>query len=317
LDFDDALRWQRWGRQYHQRISGTLSASYGYCFAAIAANEQLDVAGAEAHLRHAMRIALLPSGRPTYVAKLAGSLLGELLYEHGELDEAEGLLDDAYELGAEGGIVDFMLAAFGTGARLKCARGDAATAHRRIDEGLEIARKLRLPRLEARLLYESVRLAAVSAEPIDESVARRITSAGSQQLDGIGDVAAELTEDSQIRLLLIDAAPSALAEACRRARARLEHVDQSKRPRAHLQATLQFALCLRVAGNPDEAHRVLSSALGTCAALGLNRLLIDEGPQMVHLAEDTVAANERSPADVITSANIRDFVSNLPETSNV
>ncbi len=82
LDFDDALRWQRWGRQYHQRISGTLSASYGYCFAAIAANEQLDVAGAEAHLRHAMRIALLPSGRPTYVAKLAGSLLGELLYEH-------------------------------------------------------------------------------------------------------------------------------------------------------------------------------------------------------------------------------------------
>jgi serine/threonine-protein kinase PknK len=210
-----------------------------------------------------------------------------------------------------------MLAAFGTGARLKCARGDAATAHRRIDEGLEIARKLRLPRLEARLLYESVRLAAVSAEPIDESVARRITSAGSQQLDGIGDVAAELTEDSQIRLLLIDAAPSALAEACRRARARLEHVDQSKRPRAHLQATLQFALCLRVAGNPDEAHRVLSSALGTCAALGLNRLLIDEGPQMVHLAEDTVAANERSPADVITSANIRDFVSNLLETSNV
>jgi ATP/maltotriose-dependent transcriptional regulator MalT len=317
LDFDDALRWQRWGRQYHQRISGTLSVSYGYCFAAIAANEQLDVAGAEAHLRHAVRIALLPSGRPTYVAKLAGSLLGELLYEHGELDEAEGLLDDAYELGAEGGIVDFMLAAFGTGARLKCARGDAVTAHRRIDEGLEIARKLGLPRLEARLLYESVRLAAVSAEPIDESVARRITNAGSQQLDGISDVAAELTEDSQIRLLLIDAAPSALAEACLRARARLEHVDQSKRPRAHLQATLQFALCLSVAGDSDEAHRVLSSALGTCAALGLNRLLIDEGPQMIHLAMDTVAANERSPADVITSANVRDFVSNLLETSNV
>src|ERR1700758_1238093 len=53
FDFDDALRWQRWGHQYHQRISGALTVSYGYCFAAIAANEQLDVAGAEAHLRHA------------------------------------------------------------------------------------------------------------------------------------------------------------------------------------------------------------------------------------------------------------------------
>ena len=128
FDFDDALRWQRWGRQYHQRTSGALSGSYGYCFAAIAANEQLDVAGAEAHLRHAIRIALLPSGRPTYVAKLAGSLLGELLYERGQLDEAEALLDDAYELGAEGGLVEFMIAAFGIGTRLKFVRGDKAVA---------------------------------------------------------------------------------------------------------------------------------------------------------------------------------------------
>src|SRR6201993_92609 len=144
LDFDDAVRWQRWGRKCHQQISGSLSVTYGYCFSAIAANEQLDVAGAEAHLRHARRIALLPSGRPTYVAKLAGSLLGELLYEYGQLDEAEPLLDDAYELGAEGGIVDFMLAAFGAGARLKFARGDKAAADRRLTEGLEIARRLQL-----------------------------------------------------------------------------------------------------------------------------------------------------------------------------
>jgi serine/threonine-protein kinase/serine/threonine-protein kinase PknK len=317
LDFDDALRWQRWGRQYHQRISGTLSASYGYCFAAIAANEQLDVAGAEGHLRHARRIALLPSGRPTYVAKLAGSLLGELLYERGQLDEAEPLLDDVYELGAEGGIVDFMLAAFGTGARLKLARGDAAAAHRRLAEGLEIARNLQLPRLEARLLNESVRIATLTAEPLDESVARRITSAGSQQLDGIGDVAAELMEDAQIRLLLINGTPSALETACRRAGARLERADQAKRPRARLHAELQFALCLGEAGNSDYAHRVLSSALKTCAALELSQVLLDEGPRMLRLAKDAVDAKEFSSADPTTAANVRDFVSNLVEKSSV
>jgi ATP/maltotriose-dependent transcriptional regulator MalT len=312
-DFDEALRWQRWGRQYHREISGALSVSYGYCFAAIAEYEQLDVAGAEAHLRHAMRIALLPSGRPTYVAKLAGSLLGELLYEHGQLDEAEQLLDDAYELGAEGGIVDFMLAAFGTGARVKLARGDKTAADRRLTEGLAIARELRLPRLEARLLCESVRIATQSTQEIDESLAQRVMSEGAQKLDS-GDDIAELREDSQIRLLLSDGRPPALGEACRRGRVRLDHVDLRKRPRAHLHATIQLALCLAVAGKADEAQRVLAPALRTCAALGLSRLLIDEGPQMLRLAADTVDADEFSSAD---TTNVREFVLSLAHTSTV
>jgi ATP/maltotriose-dependent transcriptional regulator MalT len=313
FDFDGALRWQKWGRQYHQRFSGALSVGYGYCFAAIAANAQLDVAGAEAHLRHAIRIALLPSGRPTYVAKLAGSMLGELLYERGQLDEAETLLDDAYELGAEGGLVDFMLATFGTGARLKFTRGDTASAHRRLAEGLDIARTLQLPRLEARLLHETVRLAAMSAEPIDESVVRRITSTGPQPLDGIGYVTAELTEDSQIRLLLIDGTPSGLAMACQRARARLQHVDRGKRPRAHLHATVQLALCLAAAGDTDEAQQVLAPALRTCAALGLRQLLIDEGPQMLRLAKECVTQADGSLADDALVATVRDFALNLGE----
>ena len=309
-DFDEALRWQKWAGPFHQRTSGALSVTYGHCLAAIAANEQLDVAGTEAHLRHGIRIGLLPSGRPTYVAKLAGSLLGQLLYERGQLDEAEALLDDAYELGAEGGLVDIMFATFGTGARLKFARGDKTAADRRIAEGLEIATAAQLPRLEARLMYEQVRLAAMSTEEIDEGLAQRVLGQGAQALDGIGDDTAELREDSRIRLLLNDGSPSALSAACERARAQLGHVDQDKRPRAHLGATLQLALCLAAAGDTDEAQRVLAPALKTCAALGFSRLLIDEGPQMLRLAQDTAAALEFSSADP-TSKSVQDFVSKI------
>lgn len=303
FDFDEALRWQRWARPYHRRTSGPLSATYGYFLAALAANEQLDVAGAEAHLRRAIRIATLPSGRPAYIAKLPAALLGELRYERGQLDEAEVLLDDAYEL--EGGLVDFMLATFGTGARVKLARGDLATAQRRLGEGLEIARKLQLSRLEARLLYEGVRLAALSAKPIDASLAQRITGKGPQQLDGSGEVTAELTEDAQIRLLLIDGTPAALAAACQRARARLDLVDQHQRPRAHLHATIQLARCL-AAADSDDAQHVLGPALRTCAALGLSRQLIDEGPQIIDLVQQCTT-------DTATPANVRDFAASLAE----
>lgn len=315
FDFDDALRWQRWGHQYHQRISGALTVSYGYCFAAIAANEQLDLAGAEAHLRHAIRIALLPSGRPTYVAKLAGSLLGALLYERDRLDEAETLLDDAYELGAEGGLVEFMLAAFGTGARLKIARGDKTAAENRLAEGLSIARELHLPRLESGLVYEQVRLGAMAGQEISPSLAQRVISPGEQALDGTGDITAEFREDSQIRLLLADEKASAVTAACHRARARRDHVDQRKRPRAHLWASLQLASCLATAGKSDAAEQVLAPALRSCAALRLSRMLIDEGQLLLGLAKDTMEAREFSSDDPGMSDSVREFVLSLTDPS--
>jgi hypothetical protein len=76
-------------------------------------------------------------------------------------------------------------------------------------------------------------------------------------------------------------------------------------------------LCLAVAGNTDEGQRVLAPALRTCATLGLRRLLIDEGPQMLRLAKDTVVADELTSADPKTSESVRDFVLGLGETSTI
>jgi hypothetical protein len=118
-------------------------------------------------------------------------------------------------------------------------------------------------------------------------------------------------------LLLVDGESSALAEACSRARVRLDHIDQRKRPSAYLRASLQFAHCLAVAGKSAEATRVLAPALTTCAALGLSRLLLDEGPMMVRLAIETAAEREFSSSDPAMADNVRDFVLGLAEISAV
>ena len=61
----------------------------------------------------------------------------------------------------------------------------------------------------------------------------------------------------------------------------------------------------------------MAPALRTCAALGLSRLLLDEGPTMVRLAKETVAADEFSSTDPAMAQNVRDFVLVLAETPTV
>lgn len=98
---------------------------------------------------------------------------------------------------------------------------------------------------------------------------------------------------------------------------RRDHLDQRRRPRAYVQATLQYALCLAIAGDSDEARRVLAPALRTVAALGLSRLLLDEGLQLLRLAAVTVVADEFTAADPTTAANVREFMLSLAATPAV
>ncbi|MDT2009818.1 hypothetical protein FXW78_49875 [Rhodococcus opacus] len=150
FDFDAARRMQDWAATFHLRMRGQFPLVYGHCFAGIAANEQLDVAAAEDHFRTALRVAKKSLGSRSYAARLAGALLGDLLYERGLITEAELLLDESYELGSEGGTVDFLLATYGIGSRIKALRGDRGAAAQRLDEGARIAQAMLLPRLRAR-----------------------------------------------------------------------------------------------------------------------------------------------------------------------
>ena len=128
FDFDAVRRWQDWAYPYQQRSSGPFSLIYGHCFAGIAANEELDVAEAERRFREALRMARRSGDTHSHAARVAGALLGELLYERGEVDEADRLLDESYQLGSQGGVVEFIIARYVIGARIKALRGDRDAA---------------------------------------------------------------------------------------------------------------------------------------------------------------------------------------------
>jgi ATP/maltotriose-dependent transcriptional regulator MalT len=290
FDFPAARRWIEWATPYHERTKGPFSVMYGYCFAGIAAHEQLDVAAAETLFRTAEDQARRSGGSRSYAVRLAGVVRAELLYERGRTEQAEQVLDDSRQLGSEGGVVDFMLITYGTGARIKTARGDIDVAAQLLDEGARIAASLSLPRLAARIENERVRCGLAQALSMSTAPPH---SAG--RVDGIATITRELREDSEIRVLLRGSTDDVLS-ACAKAQVHLDGIDADTRPRAHLQAQLLFGASLHLSGRTSAAKDLVAPSAARCAHLGLPRVLLDGGPQMASLIESFVDDKSRDPA---------------------
>ena len=273
FDFDSAVRWQEWAEPYHKQTRGPFASIYGQCLCGIAVNEKLDVAAAEKHFRTALRRARRNGGIHTHGGRLAAAMLGELLYEQGRIDEAEALLDESNLLGIEGGATDFMIARFGTAARLKMLQGNREAAVSLLAEGLRVAALHDLPRLRARIENERVRLGISSP-----AVPARTSPTGPHP-NGIVEITLQIEDSTALRLLADSGDPGAAERAVEWARMWVDRT--ATRPRANLQATRLLASCLHAAGRQEEAEEVLARVVEVCAARGMVRYVVDGGPHVV------------------------------------
>ena len=272
FEFEAAHGLLEWAAPY-QEMLGPFASVYARCFGGIAARYQLDIPAALKNFREAYEIGA-GVGPHSHAARLAGALLGELLYETGELAEATRLLDESYQLGSEGGGVDYLAARYVVGARIKAAHGDHSSAVERLADGAKAAEKLRLPRLAAAINNERIRL-GIEIEP---RVAARLRATRTiPHDDGIAMITAELDENSGIRLLAASDSANDREQACRRAADLLAGIDDERRPLAALTAQLLLVETLMATGRTDDANVVLPGVAARCAELGLSRLLLDAG----------------------------------------
>ncbi|ORA34471.1 serine/threonine-protein kinase [Mycobacterium aquaticum] len=271
FDYAAARRHSAFAARYHD-LMGAFAPVYRLCFDAIAAKHQLDISGAMDALRqaHGMGAELGPH---SHAVRVAGALLGELLYDTGELAEASRIIEESYVLGSEGGAVDYMIALYGTAARLKAADGDLDAAATRLSDGMRAAERLDLPRLAAVMTNLRIRLGL----PVTPDVASRLhaSSAVIAGVDGIATITAEFEEDCAVRLLAASDSADDRAEALRRAEQLDAGIDGAQRPWAALQAGLLVAETLVAAGR--QADGLGHPAVARCAELGLTRILEDAG----------------------------------------
>ena len=148
---------------------GPFASVYAHCFGGIAAKYKLDIPTARREFREAFEIGCKVGSR-SHAARLAGALLGELLYEAGDLDEAARLLEMSYGLGPEGGGVDYIAARYVGSAKVKAAQGDLSAAAERLEAGMNTAEHLQLPRLAAAINNERIRL-GIGVAPVGGSAA--------------------------------------------------------------------------------------------------------------------------------------------------
>jgi serine/threonine-protein kinase PknK len=279
-DLAEVNRLQAWAAPHFERSRDTHNLVHGLCFTGIAHRLLLDMPTAETCYRKALKIAKRAGGSHSYLARLASSLLGDLLYEQGDLAEAERLLDEGYKLGPEGGAVDFKIARYVIGARIKAVRGDRHAASQRLNEAARIARALSLGRLGALAENERIRL---GLPPHPEFGVLPVTSyeARRQPVDAIDEITVQHEEASAIRMLYIEDDPASRELACRWAQEWVDRLAAQNRPRALLQARRLLVACLAAAGRVDEAKSTLATVAAPCAELGMVQYLIDGGPWVI------------------------------------
>ncbi|MGW4371682.1 protein kinase domain-containing protein [Nocardia takedensis] len=273
FDFDGARRIQEWALDYHARSKDPLGAVFGLCGQGAAAYEQLDTDTAADCFELAWETAHTRSGPRSHAVRVASALLGELSYRRGDLEAADRLLDESHQLVARIGPVDFLIATFVIGARVKAVRGDLYTAAARLDEGAHIAADHGLDRLGAHIRAEQLRLGLHSDGTDTPDPGHH-----SHRLRGAPALTAEAREIAAVRTALSRPLPGSDDKAVRRARALHVRTLEQGRPRAELDTALLLAECLAASGWVGEATGLLLPAAARCAELGWTRPLLDAGP---------------------------------------
>jgi LuxR family maltose regulon positive regulatory protein len=261
---------------------------YRHCLNGLAEERQIRLAAADGHYREGLRIAEQDVGPDSIAAALPASLIARIKYEQGQLDEAEAwVIDRASRINA-GTMLDCVWSAYFVTARAAALRMNFERARTILEraENQGVARDW--GRLSAGAIAEQARLylnhgrldeAAACVDRL-ERLARKYPAPRPCAWSEIGWYHRLASADLLRQQARPDEAISILQQLQREAEAM-----------QHRQFVISFAIRLSAvqlgAGKVAEAVSRFHRVLVACAAAGLYRTVLDEGPVICRLLQET------------------------------
>ena len=283
---------------------------YRRCLQGMAEIQQLHLSTAEGHFLDALALAELHVGPDSAAAALPLSLLAQIRYEQGRIDEAEGMLFDRLPILSAAAMLDCVLSAYFVLVRLAGLRMNFSRAYALLEQAEDLGLTRHWGRLVAAALLERVRLSCLQGN-LSESAA---------YLERLDRVAADHPAPKSCawsdihRYGALARAQVALSQDRSQSAISILRKLQHETDDAHnyyfsLRVGIHLATaCLR-AGDRADALAAFRKLLKVGLQAGLYQTILDQGPEI----GDLLSGVREEPARAADSADFVSYVDRLVE----
>ncbi len=258
-----------------------LADVYRLCLQGFAELQQLRFGVAEHHFLDALRRSEEQVGRQSTAAALPASLIAQLRYEQGRLDEAESMIGDRLPTINGTAMLECVLTAHVVLARIAASRSNIEHAYALLEQAVSLGYSRRWGRLCAAVELERLRLYLGEG---------RLTEASAcvAQLDRLVDeypastrcAWSEISEYRSVAKSLLALAGTRPGDAVDGLRALRRDALGTHRHYFVLRLDALLSAALLDAGKPAEAVELLQDVVKRAAPAGIFRTIVDSGPEI-------------------------------------
>lgn len=290
-----------------RRKSQALAAIFHLSIEAAMNFEQLRLPAARRLASDAFALAQDRFGRDSVAASLPATLIAQIFYEEGYLDDAEVQIRRSLAMVSAGGNVEAALRCYITLARIALHRGQLDHATVILQEAEALGERKCWPRLIAASVASRLDL-MLAGHHVDEAatLAKRLDrlASGFSSADDFARMEIErYAKIGKCRVMIAQEMPWRSVTILRQLQ-----FEAICRKDLHLSLELSLLMVEAVTAMDQDATEMLSEALRLGASIGLYQIFCDRSARFKHLL---VRLSENLPADVSGSSSISSYLASI------